>query len=178
MFLQNIARYFYMRVFTTIIADLNCPPTRQIGKQPIHCIAPKSNGKSIFLPASGYRRGGSLYRAGDWIGYWSASLFTHGSSSDAQYFLFFDGDQYGPSVPAGAGFRCIPCVLRGRRAFRTMSLCYALPLLTPITIVSAQPYHHSIKRAIVSLAYRIINPSKHRGAAGLMALGHTSATDA
>ena len=40
-------------------------------------ITSKSNGKSIFLPAAGYRQGGSLYCAGSDGYYWSRTLGTN-----------------------------------------------------------------------------------------------------
>lgn len=51
-----------------------------------------SNGNSLFLPAAGYRRGGSLFNAGDNGHYWSSSLYT-----DDPYYawgLSFDSDPY------------------------------------------------------------------------------------
>ena len=51
-------------------------------------IISKKNGKSIFLPAAGYRRGSSLYDAGSYGYYWSRALYS-GSPSHAWY-LYFD----------------------------------------------------------------------------------------
>ncbi len=48
------------------------------------------NGKSIFLPAAGYRYDTYLYRAGSSGFYWSSSLTT-GNPNDA-YYVFFDSD--------------------------------------------------------------------------------------
>ena len=50
-------------------------------------ITSKSNGKSIFLPAAGYRSGTNLEEAGFRGSYWSRSLST--SYSDNAYYLFF-----------------------------------------------------------------------------------------
>lgn len=46
------------------------------------------NGNSIFLPAAGYRRGGSLDYAGSYGSYWSRSLYT--SDGWGAYSLTFD----------------------------------------------------------------------------------------
>ena len=51
-------------------------------------VTSKSNGKSIFLPAAGYRRGSSLGYAGSSGYYWSSSLYTGGPSG--AYYLYFD----------------------------------------------------------------------------------------
>ena len=56
-------------------------------------VTSKANGNSIFLPAAGYRDGGSLYRAGDGGYYWSGSLYT-GSPSGAWYVGFYSGYVY------------------------------------------------------------------------------------
>ena len=45
------------------------------------------NGKSIFLPAAGYRYASSLYGAGSDGGYWSSSLSTY-RTGDAYYVYF------------------------------------------------------------------------------------------
>ena len=36
-----------------------------------------SNGKSLFLPAAGYRNGNSLYDKGEYCGYWSSTIDTN-----------------------------------------------------------------------------------------------------
>ena len=51
------------------------------------------NGKSIFLPAAGYRYGSSLYGVGGYGYYWSSSLNT-GSPYGAYYLYFYSGDVY------------------------------------------------------------------------------------
>ena len=51
-------------------------------------VTSNSNGKSIFLPAAGYRRGSSLGYAGSSGYYWSSSLYTGGPSG--AYYLYFD----------------------------------------------------------------------------------------
>ena len=50
-------------------------------------VTSKINGKSIFLPAAGYRHNSSLYNAGSDGCYWSSSLDTN-DSSDAYYWDF------------------------------------------------------------------------------------------
>ena len=68
-------------------------------------VTSKTNGRSIFLPAAGYRSGSSLYDAGSGGGYWSSSLRTDGP--DYARYVFFDssgvawtlsGRCYGQSV--------------------------------------------------------------------------------
>ena len=56
----------------------------------------KKNGKSLFLPAAGYRYGSSLYYAGSYGYYWSSSLSTD-YPHDAWYFGFHSSlyDMYG-----------------------------------------------------------------------------------
>ncbi|MBQ2300161.1 MAG: Ig-like domain-containing protein, partial [Bacteroidaceae bacterium] len=54
-------------------------------------ITSKSNGNSIFLPASGYRYDASLSGAGSYGNYWSRSLGT--SSSANAYSLYFDSSR-------------------------------------------------------------------------------------
>jgi len=49
-------------------------------------VTSKKNGKSIFLPAAGYRRGSSLYNAGSYGYYWSRSLY----ESDGYYAYYLD----------------------------------------------------------------------------------------
>ena len=56
-------------------------------------ITSKSNGNSIFLPASGCRYDTSLYSAGSLGDYWSRSLST--SYSYDAYYLFFDSSYIG-----------------------------------------------------------------------------------
>ena len=51
-------------------------------------ITSKSNGKSIFLPAAGFRYEASLYDAGSYGNYWSRTLYT--SNPSYGRFLFFD----------------------------------------------------------------------------------------
>lgn len=50
-------------------------------------ITSKTNGASLFLPAAGYRYGGSLFNAGSSGNVWSRSLNT--SYSDLAYYLYF-----------------------------------------------------------------------------------------
>lgn len=52
-----------------------------------YVVQSKKNNSSLFLPAAGYRGGGSLYDAGSYGFYWSRSLYTS-SSYDACYLLF------------------------------------------------------------------------------------------
>ena len=56
-------------------------------------VTSKSNGKSIFLPAAGYRHGNSLSDAGGEGYYWSSSLDT-GSSYNADGLHFLSGNVY------------------------------------------------------------------------------------
>ena len=68
-------------------------------------VTSKTNGRSIFLPAAGYRNGSSLNDAGSYGGYWSSSLYTD-SPSRARYVSFlssgvvwnYDYRLYGHSV--------------------------------------------------------------------------------
>ncbi len=53
------------------------------------------NGKSIFLPAAGYRLDTSLYDAGSYGYYWSSSLFSDNLSN--AYGLYFSGGNRGTS---------------------------------------------------------------------------------
>ncbi len=50
-----------------------------------------ANGNSLFLPAAGYRDGGSLGRTGDYGLFWSGSLYTDNPSS-AWFFYFISND--------------------------------------------------------------------------------------
>ena len=61
------------------------------------------NGKSIFLPAAGYRDGASLIEAGSYGFYWSSSLYT-GNPSHA-YSVSFDTDYRMDFVDRGSGYR-------------------------------------------------------------------------
>lgn len=70
------------------------------------------NGNSIFLPAAGYRDGGSLIYAGSESYYWSSSLYYEDNLSYACFYayylifdsgdvdLYYDGRYYGRSVRA------------------------------------------------------------------------------
>ena len=58
-------------------------------------ITSKSNGKSIFLPAAGFRAGTSLYDAGYNGYYWSRSLGTGNYSNYAYGLGFFSNNIYG-----------------------------------------------------------------------------------
>ena len=51
-----------------------------------------SNGKSLFLPAAGFRRGSELLVAGGYGGYWSSSLYEI-YPYHAWSFYFYGGDQ-------------------------------------------------------------------------------------
>ena len=51
------------------------------------------NGNSLFLPAAGRRRDGSLYDAGSYGYYWSSSLYTD-YPNDAWYCRFYSGNVY------------------------------------------------------------------------------------
>ena len=51
------------------------------------------NGNSIFLPAAGYRRGSSLYDAGDYGRYWGSA--PHEDNDDGAYSLGFSGGYFG-----------------------------------------------------------------------------------
>ncbi|MCQ2117502.1 MAG: hypothetical protein MJY76_05140, partial [Bacteroidales bacterium] len=53
----------------------------------------KRNGRSIFLPAAGYRNGSSSYDVGSYGDYWSSSLSTSGS--DGAYGLAFGSSGVG-----------------------------------------------------------------------------------
>ena len=61
-------------------------------------ITSKSNGNSIFLPATGYRVGTKLSGAGGDGCYWSRSLYT---SSYSAYYLYF----YSSYIGTGNGYR-------------------------------------------------------------------------
>ena len=69
------------------------------------CKFTASNGKSLFLPAAGYRWDGELLLAGEGGYYWSSSLHEC-NPDDAWYFYFHSGGQrmgycnryFGPSV--------------------------------------------------------------------------------
>ena len=47
----------------------------------------KKNGRSIFLPAAGYRWNGGLYHAGSGGSFWSSTQYS--SLSDSNYYLYF-----------------------------------------------------------------------------------------
>jgi hypothetical protein len=66
----------------------------------------KKNGKSIFLPAAGYRDGSSLYKAGNYGYYWSSSLNTD-YPYDAWYVRFNSDhvDRYSHSRYCGFSVR-------------------------------------------------------------------------
>jgi uncharacterized protein (TIGR02145 family) len=59
--------------------------TTQNGKKGFKVTGP--NGKSIFLPAAGYRIGSSLYGAGEEGYYWSSPPYV--SNDDGAYRLYF-----------------------------------------------------------------------------------------
>lgn len=65
--------------------------TNQNGKNGYKVTGP--NGNSIFLPASGYRYGGTLYLDGEYGRYWSSS--PDESSTDRAYNLYFGGGYRG-----------------------------------------------------------------------------------
>jgi len=71
-----------------------------------------SNGKSIFLPAAGFRYGSGLYDAGEDGNYWSSSLVT-GIPSRAWY---FDFDSYGQVMDLGSSNRSYGFSVRAVRA--------------------------------------------------------------
>ena len=66
-----------------------------------------TNGKSIFLPASGYRDGSSLYDHGSYGSYWSATLGS-GYANDAYSLDFYSGNHN----PNSNGYRCIGLSVR------------------------------------------------------------------
>ena len=51
------------------------------------------NGASLFMPAAGYRYGGSLYGSSSGGGYWSRTLDSSDPSS-AYYLNFYSGNVY------------------------------------------------------------------------------------
>ncbi|MBQ5748179.1 MAG: DUF1566 domain-containing protein, partial [Bacteroidales bacterium] len=51
------------------------------------------NGNSIFLPAAGYRRGSSLYHAGEYGYYWSSTPY--GSNGNYAFSLYFGSSEHG-----------------------------------------------------------------------------------
>ena len=57
------------------------------------CLFTASNGKSIFLPAAGYRTGSKLYGAGEYGSYWSSKMYVD-DPSYALYLDFYSGSQY------------------------------------------------------------------------------------
>ena len=59
------------------------------------------NGKSLFLPAAGYRSYSSLYIAGSYGGYWSATPYS--GSSFAYYLGFGSGNCHWGSDPRSYG---------------------------------------------------------------------------
>ena len=59
------------------------------------------NGKSMFLPAAGYRHGTSLYGAGSGGRYWSSSLCS--SSPSGAYDMYFDSGDVNPQI---YNYRC------------------------------------------------------------------------
>ena len=56
-------------------------------------VTSKRNGKSIFLPAAGYRDGTSLYYEGDGGDYWSSTPF-ESDTGNAYYLCFYSGYFY------------------------------------------------------------------------------------
>ena len=62
----------------------------------------KKNGKSLFLPAAGYRWDSNLYLVGSDGNYWSSSLYTDGPN-DAWYFYFYSVDYYVGYYYRGSG---------------------------------------------------------------------------
>jgi len=70
-------------------------------------ITSRKNGKSIFLPAAGYRYGSSLYNAGSLGDYWSRSLYAV-SSDGASYLYFRSSYFYGSNYSRDCGFSVRP----------------------------------------------------------------------
>ncbi len=67
----------------------------------------KKNGKSIFLPAAGYRYGSSLGHAGEGGYYWSATPY-ESDSYRAYYLIFFSGYAYWSWIDRNYGFSVRP----------------------------------------------------------------------
>ena len=62
-----------------------------------------SNGKSLFLPAAGYRWGDELFYAGSFVNYWSSSLYTD-DPTGAWIFCFVSDGQGMPYYGRYGGF--------------------------------------------------------------------------
>ncbi len=64
----------------------------------------KTNGNSIFLPATGYRDGSGVSGVGSYGNFWSSSVSKNGSAyyldilSDNAYVCYYDRRKYGHSV--------------------------------------------------------------------------------
>ena len=71
----------------------------------------KKNGNSIFIPASGYATGTTVYDRGIFGYYWSSSLFTLGRSEYGIGFDFSSGAVFSP----GGGSRSVGRYVRGVR---------------------------------------------------------------
>ena len=94
----------------------------------------KENGKSIFLPAAGYRRGGSLYDAGSYGYYWSSTQ--HPSDLDYAYGLYFSSgntDRYNIYRYYGQSVRPVSCPLL---QLSTSSLSLAFGAVGTVEITS------------------------------------------
>ncbi len=75
-----------------LLANCTHEWTTQNGKKG-RLFTSKKNGKSIFLPAAGYRNGSSLYYAGEYGYYWSATPLE--SNSNVAYGLLFSSGNAG-----------------------------------------------------------------------------------
>ena len=77
-----------------------------------HKVTSKTNGNSIFLPASGNHNGsGFLYGAGSYGKYWSSSLSTN-LSNDAYYLDLLPGDVYSSSYGRQNGLSVRPVLTK------------------------------------------------------------------
>lgn len=73
--------------FEELISKCKWKWTKQNGHNGYRVTGP--NGKSIFLPAAGWRYGSSLYNAGEYGNYWSSTGFD--DTLNAYYRIFYSG---------------------------------------------------------------------------------------